>query len=63
MTSEQVQTLAGSGGHTATLTYALAEDGGWDVRAVLDHRTVAVRHCSQWRGVERLYEWLRLQLR
>jgi hypothetical protein len=62
MTSERIQTLAGSDGHTATLKYALAEGGGWDVLAQLDDRTVAVRHCSQWHGVERLYEWLRLQL-
>ena len=51
-------TLANQDGQTGTFTYGLSQAHGWDVRAELDGRIV-VRHCSSWRGVERLYEWLR----
>jgi hypothetical protein len=54
--------LAGVNGHTATFRYGLSETQGWDVRAELDDRVIAVRHCSNWRGVERLYEGLRTML-
>ena len=31
--------------------------------AELDDRVIAMSHCSNWRGGERLYEWLRTKLR
>lgn len=46
-------------GHTATLTYALSERQGWDVRAQIDDH-VLTRHCYNWRGVEGFHEWLRM---
>ena len=46
-------------GHTATLSYALSDTQGWDVRAQIDDH-VLTRHCYNWRGVERFYEWLRM---
>jgi hypothetical protein len=57
--------LAGVNGRTAAFRYGLSETQGWDLRADLDDRVIAVRHCRNWRGMERLYEWLRamLQLR
>ena len=55
MTAQLVELrLAGNNGHTATFTYGLSETHGWDVRAELDHRVIATRHCSSWRGVEGL---------
>jgi hypothetical protein len=54
--------LAGNNGHTAKFSYELSETQGWDVRAELDNRLVALRHCSDWRGVEHLHAWLRLKL-
>ena len=46
-------------GHIATFSYGLSSTQGWDVRAQIDDYVVT-RHCSSWRGVERLYTWLRL---
>ncbi len=46
-------------GHVATFSYGLSRTHGWDVRAQIDDQIVT-RHCSSWRGVERLYTWLRL---
>ena len=46
-------------GHIATLTYALSDRQGWDVRAQIDDH-VLTRHCHNWHGVERFYEWLRM---
>ena len=62
MTSEHTLTISGTNGHTATISYALAKDGGWDVRAQVDDRIVAVRHCAEWHSVERLENWVRTQL-
>jgi hypothetical protein len=63
MTPQLVElTLAGSNGHTATFKYGLSETHGWNVLAELDHRVIAARHCSQWRGVESLYQWLSTKL-
>lgn len=60
MTSPSKQlTLATQDGHTGTFSYRLADTGGWDVRAQLDNLLV-VRHCNTWRGVEHVYEWLRV---
>lgn len=59
MTPQVTQlTVATTAGHTATFTYGLSDNHGWDVRAQLDDRVV-VRHCSSWSAVEHLYEWLR----
>ena len=63
MTVERIQLFTGKDGHTGTLTYALADHGGWDVRVELDDRLVAVRHCVEWHGVEHVSQWLRLKLR
>jgi hypothetical protein len=62
MYNEHIETLTGRDGHTAVIAYTLAATGGWDVRAQLDGRTIAMRHCIEWHGVERLYFWLRLQI-
>jgi hypothetical protein len=64
MTSEcdHVRKLTHRDGHTATFTYALAKEGGWEVRAEIDERTVAIRHCIEWHRVERLHEWLLRQV-
>ena len=59
MTTQLVELrFAGNNGHTATFRYGLSETHGWDVRAELDHRVIATRHCRNWSGVEGLYEWL-----
>lgn len=64
MTLQPIQlTLACQDGNTATFSYVLSENRGWDVRAEVDHRIVVERHCSTWRSVEHLYDWLRLTLR
>jgi hypothetical protein len=62
MTLEHTVTISGNNGHIATISYALAKEGGWDVRAQVDDRIVAVRHCAEWHNVERLHDWLRAQL-
>jgi hypothetical protein len=56
-------TLASQDGRTATFSYGLSEAHGWDVRAEIDERIVVTRHCSNWRGVEHFYDWLRVTLR
>jgi hypothetical protein len=64
MTLPQTQlTFASQDGHTATFSYGLSETRGWDVRAEVDDRVVVERHCSNWRNVEHLYDWLRVSLR
>lgn len=62
MTLEHTLTLSSNNGHTATFSYESAKGGGWDVRAQIDDRIVAIRHCAEWRAVERLQHWLRTQL-
>ena len=47
-------------GHIARFSYGLSSTQGWDVRWEIDDR-VLIRHCSSWRGVERLYAWLRME--
>ncbi|RPI57624.1 MAG: hypothetical protein EHM55_01175 [Acidobacteria bacterium] len=49
-------------GHIATLRYQLAPDHGWDVSAELDSAVVRVRHCNDWRAVERMEVWLLTKL-
>lgn len=49
-------------GHLATLSYLAAEHGGWDVRGQIDGQVVTIRHCSEWRGVERVQRWLQALL-
>jgi hypothetical protein len=44
-------------GYIAKFTYGLSSTQGWDVRAQIGDR-VLTRHCSSWRGVERVYLWL-----
>lgn len=55
-------TLGDVDGRTASFTYGLSATHGWEVRAQLDDRIV-VRHCHNWRGVERLYQWFRMASR
>jgi hypothetical protein len=57
------QLMLSLNGHTATFSYGLSETQGWDVRAEIDERIVVNRHCSTWRSVEHLYDWLRVTLR
>ena len=63
MTAEPVRlTVEGNNGHTATLSYALAERYGWNVEAEIDHRVVTARHCKSWRDVEWMFAWLRMKV-
>jgi hypothetical protein len=62
MTPQFPQLTLRQDGHTATFSYELSETQGWDVRAEIDKQIVVTRHCSNWRGVEHFYDWLRVTL-
>ena len=49
-------------GHVATLRCQLAPDHGWEVSAEIDSAVVRVRHCNDWRAVERMEVWLLTKL-
>lgn len=60
MASQPIElTVSTHDGHIATLTYALSDKQGWDVRAQIEEH-VLTRHCYNWRGVERFHDWLRM---
>ena len=50
-------------GHTARVRVLSDDDGGWDVRTVIDGREIASDYCPDWRSVERFHlrmqQWLK----
>jgi hypothetical protein len=49
-------------GHVARLFVRPADAGGYEVRAEVDAREIAKKHCSDWRRVERFRSQLQRRL-